>query len=159
LLTPRPVTGGNVANFVGIYTALRSVFPRYSALRTREQIPKATIYASGETHMWIEKAIDLFGFPRDGLGSIGVDSSRRLLLADLESQLLADLNNGRLPVAVVGNAGTVSTGAIDPLPAVAKLVFECAMTPKGRHFITDNSAGSLVFWFFGCLRPPERLFS
>jgi glutamate/tyrosine decarboxylase-like PLP-dependent enzyme len=115
------VSGGNVANFVGIYTALRSVFPRDSALRTPEQIARATVYASSETHTWIEKAIDLFGFPRDALRSIGVDSSRRLRLADLESQLLADLNNGRLPIAVVGNAGTVSTGAIDPLPAMAEL--------------------------------------
>ncbi len=115
------VSGGNVANFVGIYTALRSVFPRDSALRTPEQIARATVYASAETHTWIEKAIDLFGFPTDALRSIGVDSSRRLRLADLESQLLADLNNGRLPVAVVGNAGTVSTGAIDPLPAMAEL--------------------------------------
>ncbi len=115
------VSGGNVANFVGIYTALRSVFPRDSELRTPEQIARATIYASAETHTWIEKAIDLFGFPRDALRSIAVDSSQRLRLADLESQLLADLNNGRLPVAVVGNAGTVSTGAIDPLPAMAEL--------------------------------------
>jgi aromatic-L-amino-acid decarboxylase len=115
------VSGGNVANFVGIYTALRSVFPRDSALRTPEQIARATVYASAETHTWIEKAIDLFGFPRDALRSIAVDSSKRLRLTDLESQLSADLNNGRLPVAVVGNAGTVSTGAIDPLPAMAEL--------------------------------------
>jgi aromatic-L-amino-acid/L-tryptophan decarboxylase len=118
------VSGGNVANFIGIYTALRSVFPRDSALRTPDQIARATIYASSETHTWIEKAIDLFGFAKDALRSIGVDSSRRLLLADLERQLLADLNNGRLPVAVVGNAGTVSTGAIDPLPAMAELCHE-----------------------------------
>jgi aromatic-L-amino-acid decarboxylase len=118
------VSGGNAANFIGIYTALRSVFPRDSARRTPDQIARATIYASSETHTWIEKAIDFFGFPKDALRSIGVDSSRRLLLADLECQLLADLNNGRLPVAVVGNAGTVSTGAIDPLPAMAELCHE-----------------------------------
>jgi aromatic-L-amino-acid decarboxylase len=39
----------------------------------------------------------------------------------LKSRLLSDLNEGRIPVAVVGNAGTVSTGAIDPLPAMAEL--------------------------------------
>ena len=115
------VSGGNVANYVGIYTALRSVFPRDSASRTPERMSRATIYASSETHTWIEKAIDMFGFPADALRSIRVDSSRRLLLEDLDSRLSADSNEGRIPVAVVGNAGTVSTGAIDPLPAMAEL--------------------------------------
>ena len=115
------VSGGNVANYVGIYTALRSVFPRDSATHTPERIARAVIYASSETHTWIEKAIDMFGLPTDALRSIGVDSSRRLLLEDLKSRLTADLKAGRIPVAVVGNAGTVSTGAIDLLPAMAEV--------------------------------------
>jgi len=115
------VSGGNVANFVGIYTALRAVFPRDSALRTTERIGRATAYASSETHTWIEKALDMFGFPRDALRSLRVDSLGRLQLDDLKSRLSSDLREGRIPVAVVGNAGTVSTGAIDPLPAMAEL--------------------------------------
>lgn len=115
------VSGGNVANFVGIYTALRSAFPRDSAEHTPERMAKATIYASSETHTWIEKAIDMFGFPQDALRSMRVDPARRLLLEDLESHLSKDSNEGRIPVAVIGNAGTVSTGAIDPLPAMAEL--------------------------------------
>jgi aromatic-L-amino-acid decarboxylase len=115
------VSGGNVANYVGIYTALRSVFPRDSNSRTPEHLGRATIYASSATHTWIEKAVDMFGFPPDALRSIRVDASQRLLLEDLDSRLSADLNAGRIPVAVVGNAGTVSTGAIDPLPALAQL--------------------------------------
>jgi len=113
------VSGGNVANTVGLYTALRSVFPRDSA--ERERIGRATIYASSETHTWIEKAVDTFGLPADALRSIAVDSSQRLRLDDLTSRLEADLSHGRIPVAVVGTAGTVSTGAIDPLPAMAAL--------------------------------------
>lgn len=115
------VSGGNAANYVGIYAALRSVFPRNSAARTTERIGRATVYASRETHTWIEKALDMFGFPTDALRSIGVDASGRLQFADLKSRLLSDLSGERVPVAVVGNAGTVSTGAIDPLPAMAEL--------------------------------------
>lgn len=115
------VSGGNVANYVGIYTALRSVFPRNSAAGSRERMAKATIYASSETHTWIGKAIDMFGFPADALRTIGVDSSQRLVLEDFKARLSPDLKEGRIPVAVVGNAGTVSTGAIDPLPAMAEL--------------------------------------
>jgi len=118
------VSGGNMANFVGLYTALRSVFPRDSDMRTPEHIARATVYASSETHTWIEKAIDMFGLPPDALRSIPVDSARTLVLEDLKSQLAADLNDGRIPVAVIGTAGTVSTGAVDPLPAMAGLCRE-----------------------------------
>jgi len=114
------VSGGNVANYVGIYTALRSVFPRDSAMRSVANLERATIYASVETHTWLEKAIDMFGFPPDCLRSIKIDSSQRLLLADLEAKFADDVKQGRLPVAVVGTAGTVSTGAVDPLPAMAE---------------------------------------
>jgi len=115
------VSGGNMANYVGIYTALRTVLPRDSPWRTPERMARATVYASRETHTWIEKAMDMFGFSQDGLRSIGVDSSRQLRLEELDSKLAADLRDERIPVAVVGNAGTVSTGAIDPLPAMAEL--------------------------------------
>lgn len=115
------VSGGNVANFVGFYTALRAALPRDSAERTSERLARTTIYASSETHTWIEKAIDMYGLPTDALRSIQVDADRRLVIGDLASRLEADLKDGRLPVAVVGTAGTVSTGAIDPLRAMAEL--------------------------------------
>jgi aromatic-L-amino-acid decarboxylase len=113
------VSGGNVANYVGIYTALRSVFPRDSAARRAGNMARATLYASTETHTWLEKAIDMFGLPADALRSIRVDSGQRLELEDLKARLDADVRQGRIPIAVVGTAGTVSTGAIDPLPAIA----------------------------------------
>jgi len=118
------VSGGNVANYVGIYTALRTVFPRDSALRTPERMAQATIYASKETHTWLEKAIDMFGLPPDAFRSIRTDKSQRLLLEDLKAHLEKDIRAGRIPVAVVGTAGTVSTGAVDPLPAMAALCRE-----------------------------------
>ncbi|HMN08754.1 MAG TPA: pyridoxal-dependent decarboxylase, partial [Gemmatimonadaceae bacterium] len=115
------VSGGNVANFVGIYTALRAAFPRDADDRSAERLARATIYASTETHTWIEKAIDMYGLSPDALRPIRVDAERRLVLDDLASALTADVREGRIPVAVVGSAGTVSTGAIDPLRGMAEL--------------------------------------
>jgi glutamate/tyrosine decarboxylase-like PLP-dependent enzyme len=133
------VSGGNVANYVGIYTALRSVFPRKSQVSTPERLGRATAYASRETHTWIEKAMDMFGFPADALRSIDADSSGRLQLEDLKERLSADVSNGRIPVAVVGNAGTVSTGAIDPLPAMAEV---CAQHKVWFH--VDGAYGGFA---------------
>jgi glutamate/tyrosine decarboxylase-like PLP-dependent enzyme len=133
------VSGGNVANFVGIFTALRAVFPRDSDGRTPERIARATLYASSETHTWIDKAIDMFGFPKDALRSIPVDAQRRIHMQELSAQLAADVNDGRIPVAVVGNAGTVSTGAIDPLPALAAFCRE-----QGVWFHVDGAYGGFA---------------
>ncbi len=113
------VSGGNMANFVGFYTALRAVFPRHGAECTPERLRKATVYASSETHTWIEKAVDMFGLPADGLRPIQVDADRRLSMDDLTRRFTADVHDGRIPICVVGSAGTVSTGAVDPLPAMA----------------------------------------
>lgn len=115
------VSGGNQANFVGLYSAIRARFPRDEPEGRVERMARATIYASSETHTWIEKAVDMFGLPPGALRSIGVDADRRLVLEELERRLAEDRRAGFIPVAVVGTAGTVSTGAVDPLPAMAAL--------------------------------------
>lgn len=115
------VSGGNVANHVGIYTALRSVFPRGVQAAGAKSLHRATLYASTETHTWLDKAVDLFGFPADALRSIRVDSGQRMDVAALQRQVESDLAAGRIPVAVIGTAGTVGTGAVDPLPEIAEL--------------------------------------
>ena len=133
------VSGGNEANFVGIYAALRATFPREETAQRSERMARATIYASSETHTWIEKAIDMFGLPPDALRSIRVDAGRRLVLDDLAARLTADRRDGRIPVAVVGTAGTVSTGAVDPLPAMAAL---CRDHPVWFH--VDGAYGGFA---------------
>lgn len=133
------VSGGNEANFVGVYAALRAVFPRDETTPRSERMARATIYASSETHTWIEKAIDMFGLPPDALRSIRVDAGRQLVLDDLAARLAADRRDGRIPVAVVGTAGTVSTGAVDPLPAMAALCRE-----HGVWFHVDGAYGGFA---------------
>jgi glutamate/tyrosine decarboxylase-like PLP-dependent enzyme len=81
---------------------------------------RATLYGSTETHAWIERATDMFGFAPDAFRPIQADPAGRLLLEDLERRVTADQREGRIPVAIIGTAGTVSTGAIDPLPAMAE---------------------------------------
>ncbi|HEX4931924.1 MAG TPA: aspartate aminotransferase family protein, partial [Gemmatimonadaceae bacterium] len=141
------VSGGNEANFVGIYAALRARFPRDDASGRADGLARATIYASSETHTWIEKAIDMFGLPPDALRSIAVDAERRLDLGDLARRLTGDVAAGRIPVAVVGTAGTVSTGAVDPLPAIATLC-----RTHGTWFHVDGAYGG-----FAAMLDDERL--
>jgi glutamate/tyrosine decarboxylase-like PLP-dependent enzyme len=76
-------------------------------------------YASGETHTWIQKAADLSGLGTDSIRWIGTDASYRMRVDELERRVAEDRAAGDVPFLVVGTGGSVSTGAVDPLPALA----------------------------------------
>ncbi len=116
------VSGGNMANMVCMLVA-RSA--RLSGMSTNDgaSSPNARfrIYASTETHTWIEKAIDIMGLGAEALRKIPIDSARRLRMDALEQAVVDDRAAGLLPLAVIGTAGTVSTGSIDPLRQIGAL--------------------------------------
>ncbi len=120
------VSGGNMANFIGFAAARRAKagwdvraagFMGPGARRLRA-------YVSSETHTWIHKATDLFGLGTDAIRWIPVDDSLRMDTAALRKQVRADLEAGDQPFLVTGTAGTVSTGAVDPLVEIAAIARE-----------------------------------
>lgn len=116
------VSGGNLANFVGFLAALRSrcgQAPRRSGLRNLDR--QLTAYCGEGTHTWIQKAADLFGLGTDHIRWIGTDSLLRMDTEQLEAAIGADLRAGFEPFLVAGTAGTVSTGAVDPLEKIAAI--------------------------------------
>ncbi len=111
------VSGGNMANFVG-FVAARAAKGDPELRRkgiVHGDSARLRVYVSGETHTWIQKATDLFGFGTDCVRWIPTDNDYRMDIAALESHIKADLKNHDKPFMVVGTAGSVSTGAIDPL--------------------------------------------
>jgi aromatic-L-amino-acid/L-tryptophan decarboxylase len=115
------VSGGNAANFVAFLAARRATADwdiRALGLRGR---PQRTVYVSEETHTWIQKAADLFGLGTDSIRWIPADRERRLDVSALERRIADDRAAGHAPFLVVGTAGTVSFGTVDPLPALAAL--------------------------------------
>jgi len=116
------VSGGNMANLVGFWAARRAQAPW--AIRERGNLADArplTAYVPESTHTWIQKAADLSGIGTDNVRWIETDAHDRMRTDALESQIYADRAAGRLPFLVVGTAGTVSTGAVDPLPEIAAI--------------------------------------
>ena len=75
-----------------------------------------TVYASEQAHMSIPKAVALLGIGRDNLRLIPCDENFRMRLDELGKAIAKDVAAGLTPIAIVGSAGTVSTGSIDPLP-------------------------------------------
>jgi glutamate/tyrosine decarboxylase-like PLP-dependent enzyme len=114
------VSGGNMANFIGFLAAraARAKDVRAGGLRGTAPLH---VYASSETHTWIQKAADLFGLGTDAIRWIPADADQRMDVAALERQIVADRDEGAVPLLVVGTAGTVSTGAVDPLAQIAAI--------------------------------------
>ena len=115
------VSGGNVANFVGFLAARRAKAPWDIRAEGMIDQPQMVVYGSQETHTWIQKAADLFGLGTDAVRWVALDSERRMDIGALEVQIVADRENGLLPFLVVGAAGTVTVGAVDPLPRLAEI--------------------------------------
>ncbi len=114
------VSGGNAANFLGFIAARKAKAPwdiRKDGLYADSR--QLTAYVSRETHTWIDKAADVCGIGAAAVRWIDTDDSQRINMDALREQVEIDRRNDHLPFLVVGTAGTVSTGAIDPLREMA----------------------------------------
>jgi glutamate/tyrosine decarboxylase-like PLP-dependent enzyme len=112
-------SGCSVANLLALAAARHAYAPeaRAGGLGARA----LTLYGSSETHSSVHKAVELLGLGLESFRRLPVDGEYRLRLDALENALRADRAAGRTPFALIANAGTVNTGAIDPLPELVAL--------------------------------------
>jgi glutamate/tyrosine decarboxylase-like PLP-dependent enzyme len=120
------VSGGNMANFVCFLAARKAKIPWDVRKKgVGDAGPgRLRIYCSGETHTWIHKAADLFGLGHDAIAWIPTNENQRMETELLRKQISADRDGGMIPLMVVGAAGTVGTGAIDPLQEIGAICRE-----------------------------------
>ena len=112
------VSGGSAANLTALLVALRAMTGPDDDRRAMR------VYASAETHFSVAKAATALGV---GLEPVAVDRDRRLDPAALRTAIASDRAAGLLPICVVANAGTTSTGAVDPLDAVATVAADAGV--------------------------------
>ena len=135
------VSGGNMANFV-CFLAARTAKADWDVRKVGlgdKSASRLRVYTSSETHTWIQKAVDLFGLGTDSIRWIPADERQRLDPAALRRQMEEDLAQGDRPFLVVGTAGSVSTGAIDPLSELAAI---CRR--YGAWFHVDGAYGAFA---------------
>jgi aromatic-L-amino-acid/L-tryptophan decarboxylase len=120
------VSGGTMGNFVGFLAArtAKATWDVRAAGLMGEETRRLRVYTSSETHTWIHKAADMFGLGTETIRWIPVDEQLRMDTTALRNQIQEDIKAGDMPFLVIGTAGTVSTGAVDPLPAIAAICRE-----------------------------------
>jgi len=127
--------GGSSANLMGLTMAREAAFgANQSGVRTG-----GLVYASDQIHMSIPKSVALLGIGHDNLRLIPADRSLRMIPEALERQIAEDKAFGKTPMAVVASAGTVNTGAIDPLGQIAEIARR-----HGAWFHIDGAYGALA---------------
>lgn len=138
-------SGGSVATLVGL-AVMRHVksggTDRAAGMR-QVSSPAGTaplvVYTSTQGHSCIQKAVELIGLGTDHLRRIPTDADFRMDLDALRRQIADDRARGLSPACVVASAGTVNTGAIDPLDAIADL---CAA--EGLWLHVDGAYGAVA---------------
>jgi aromatic-L-amino-acid decarboxylase len=116
------VSGGSMANLAALATARRAKGPADLTSAGAQCFPQAMrVYVSEETHHSIAKAAALLGIGRDNVRVVGVDERFKMRPDDLVAKISEDLEAGHLPFFVAASAGTVNTGAFDPLAEVGEV--------------------------------------
>ncbi len=118
------LSGGAMANFVGLKTARDHRAGWNVRAEGLAGHPPLVMYMSSETHVVSSRGADMLGIGTEGVRKIPVVDDYRIRTDALRAAIEADRAAGRRPFAVVASAGTVSTGAVDPLPEIADICAE-----------------------------------
>jgi aromatic-L-amino-acid/L-tryptophan decarboxylase len=135
------VSGGNMANLVCFWAAraARADFDVREQGMTGAPARRLRVYGSAETHTWIQKAADLAGIGTASIRWIPTDADLRMDVDALRRAMDRDAAAGDRPFMVVGTAGSVSTGAVDPLRAIG-----AACRDHGAWFHVDGAYGGFA---------------
>jgi glutamate/tyrosine decarboxylase-like PLP-dependent enzyme len=167
------VSGCSMANLVGLVVA-RNSMAGFDVRREglQEGGNRVTFYSSSEAHTSIQKAVELLGMGSNSLREIPVDSDFRIDLDLLVDAISRDRDEGHKPCCVVGNAGTINTGAIDDLDALTGICKEedmwlhvdgafgalAALSPDLCHMLSGmERADSLAFDFHKWMYMPIEI--
>jgi len=139
-------SGGTMANVIGLAVGRNA----RAGFDLRQQglwgQPRLMVYGSIETHSWVTKCLDLMGMGRESFRAVPIDEQFRVDVAAMRQMIATDRAAGLRPICVIGTAGTINTGAIDDLEALADLAQQ-----EGLWFHVDGAVGSL-----GVLSPNLR---
>jgi aromatic-L-amino-acid decarboxylase len=143
-------SGGTMANFTAIETALRNLAPYDTTSKGLQDKPisgKFKVYMSDhEGHVSIIRAVDLLNLGRESVHLVKSREDFSMDTEDLEHSIEKDIENGDFPLCVVAQVGSINVGVIDPLEEIARICKE-----RKIWFHADGACGAV-----GILLPKKR---
>jgi aromatic-L-amino-acid decarboxylase len=140
---------------------------RRRGMAGRSDLPRYRVYSSEQAHSSLEKAAIVLGLGEENVVRVPCDEAFRMDADRLREAVLADVNEGFVPLAVVATVGTTSTASVDPVAAIAEICKEhevwlhvdaayggpMAILPEGRFVFNGvEHADSVVInphkWLF-----------
>jgi len=132
------VSGGSMANYSALAVA-RNVKAGYDVRSEGLKTNNLVFYASTEIHSCNVKAVELLGLGTKGLRKIKVNSDYTINIEALNDQIQIDKANGLKPICIIGTSGTVNTGAVDNLNAIADICEQ-----ENLWFHVDGAIGAIA---------------
>ncbi|MHA2282978.1 MAG: pyridoxal phosphate-dependent decarboxylase family protein [Promethearchaeota archaeon] len=177
------VSGASIANLIGL-TVARNTKANYDIIKQGVQAKKRKLlfYGSTEMHGSIDKTIQILGLGLNSLKKITVNKQFNINLDVLRETIEADLKADYQPMCIIGNAGTVNTGAVDDLIGLAEIARDfdmwfhidgafgiwCKLSPTSKSIVEGiEKADSVAFdfhkWMYinydvGCVLVKNRKF-
>lgn len=152
-------TGGSNSNYVALLLALHRKFPtlKHSGLY---ELPRCAVFVSQDAHYSMDKASVMAGIGLDSLYKVATDDRGVMKIDELEKQIQACKNEGRVPVSIIGTAGTTVRGAFDDFNALATVAREndcwlhvdgawggaVALSSKAKHFLDGIDKADSLTW-------------
>lgn len=134
------VSSGSAANLAGLSIA-RNIYAESYDIRRKGLygLSPLIVYGSTQTHTSIEKSVELLGLGSEHYRKLPVRDDFTIDVDALREQIATDRRDGLSPFCVIGNAGTVNTGAIDPLDQLADIA-----KAEALWFHVDGAYGGLA---------------
>ena len=130
-------SGGSVANLLALGAARQSAFERLGRDPAADGVDRRVgVYATTEAHHTIQRSAGVLGIGRRAVRPIPCDHRGRMRVDALCRAIAEDRRSGVLPMAIVANAGTTNTGAIDPLRSIGEIARD-----NGVWFHVDGAYG------------------
>lgn len=133
------VSGASIANITALIVARNTMVANAKNAGLYAATGKLTAYCSAETHNCLSKAAEVIGIGNEQLRKIPVTENFEIDIVNLKKKIADDKANGFIPFCVIGNAGTVNTGAIDPLDELLQIARE-----EKLWFHIDGAFGALA---------------
>ena len=117
-------TGTSQATILALSAARNRLFGHEVRTTGIGALPDIAVYVRKGTHSCIAKALEVMGHGKDALHMVETNADMQMDMASLRAAIVADRAAGRVPMAIVGTAGSVNTGSFDNFDDLADLCLE-----------------------------------